>query len=153
MQRVAGSKQVWECLAFTGCFDLEFLERVVKDKDPQDESKRAKEDKERQRKLQHAKVEALAAYNEGARLARLRELQREDGASQRALTRHQLQVLQNWDWDELRQTLNEAVGAFGHYRQRHQSGRTMDIGGSTGGGSRRIIDNWVPPDWRQFLAE
>ena len=28
----------------------------------------------------------------------------------------------------------------------------MDIGGSTGGGSRRILDRWQPPDWREVLV-
>ena len=32
-------------------------------------------------------------------------------------------------------------------------GDYLDIGGSTGGGSRRIIDGWKPPDWRQFLEK
>ena len=32
-------------------------------------------------------------------------------------------------------------------------GDYLDVGGSTGGGSRRIIDGWQPPDWRQFLHD
>ena len=29
----------------------------------------------------------------------------------------------------------------------------LDIGGSTGGGSRRVLDSWQPPDWREFLED
>ena len=32
-------------------------------------------------------------------------------------------------------------------------GGYMDIGGSTGGGSRRVIDDWAPPDIEEFLEQ
>ena len=38
-------------------------------------------------------------------------------------------------------------------RLRTARGDYLDIGGSTGGGSRRIIDTWQPPDWRDFLQD
>ena len=46
-----------------------------------------------------------------------------------------------------------AVTQHGHGRLVRRDGATQDIGGSTGGGSRRAIDDWVAPDWRQFLAD
>ena len=48
--------------------------------------------------------------------------------------------------------MNDAVAQFGHGRLVRKSGETLDIGGSTGGGSRRIIDSWEEPDWRQFVV-
>ena len=51
----------------------------------------------------------------------------------------------------LLQELNSAIAAWGHGRLRSEDGDHLDIGGSTGGGSRRLIDGWVMPDWREFL--
>ena len=116
---------------------------------------------EQRRRLHHDKAEAIARYNEGERLARHRaELQRR-GASQPAshgqqvatLTRRQLEVLQKWESGELLSNRNRAIVAVGHGRLRTAGGDYLDIGGSTGGGSRRIIDSWQPPDWREFLAD
>ena len=63
------------------------------------------------------------------------------------------QLLNHWDTGILRKELNEADAKLGHGRLRSAGGNYLDIGGSTGGGSRRIIDGWVPPDWRQFLEQ
>ena len=49
--------------------------------------------------------------------------------------------------------MNDAVTQFGHGRVVHGDGETQDIGGSTVGGSRRAIDDWMAPGWRQFLAD
>ena len=69
------------------------------------------------------------------------------------LTRNQLDVLEKWHKGELLDDWNNAVLALGHGRLRNLAGRTLDIGGSTGGGSRRVLDTWQPPDWRRFLEE
>ena len=62
-------------------------------------------------------------------------------------TQKELEVLQKWDRGQLLEEWNQAQEALGH-------GRLLtDIGGSIGGGSRRIIDGWKPPDWRQFLEK
>ncbi len=50
-----------------------------------------------------------------------------------------------------REELNTAIGELGHGRLENAAGEYLEIGGSTGGGSRRIIDGWHPPDWRKFL--
>ena len=65
----------------------------------------------------------------------------------------QLGVLVKHDSGQLRRDMNDAVTQFGHGRLVRATGETQDIGGSTGGGSRRVIDDWVAPDWRQFLAD
>ena len=98
---------------------------------------------------------------EGQRLPRHREQLRARGASQPAgrgqeektFTHKELQVLQHWDNGKLREDLNNAIGALGHGRLTTASGDYLDIGGSTGGGSRRIIDGWKPPDWSDFLED
>ena len=58
-----------------------------------------------------------------------------------------------WDTGELLTARNNAIVVVGHGRLRRRCGDYMDIGGSTGGGSRRIIDSWQPPDWREFLED
>ena len=68
-------------------------------------------------------------------------------------TRWQLDVLRKWDSGELRDNRNQAVLALGHGRLENARGDYLDMGGSTGGGSRRIIDSWQPPCWREFLKE
>ena len=62
-------------------------------------------------------------------------------------------VLEKHDSGQLRRDMNGAVTQFGHGRLVRDEGETQDIGGSTGGGPRRVIDDWVAPDWRQFLAD
>ena len=116
---------------------------------------------EERHRLHHDKAEATARYNEGRRLARHRDELQRRGASQPAshgqevqtFTRRQLEVLERWDSGELRNNRNSAIVALGHGRLRTARGDYLDIGGSTGGGSRRIIDGWQPPDWRHFLQD
>ena len=107
------------------------------------------------------KAEANASYNEGRQLARHREQLQARGASQPAgsgqevvtFTQKELEVLQKWDSGQLLDERNKAIVAVGHGRLQTARGGHLDIGGSTGGGSRRIIDGWQPPDWRQFLED
>ena len=66
-------------------------------------------------------------------------------------TNRQLQVLKLWDNGSLLRDLNKKISAFGHGRLQNSEGDTMDIGGSTGGGSRRVIDEWAQPDWRELV--
>ena len=116
---------------------------------------------EQRRRLHHDKAEATARYNEGQRLDRHRaELQRRGafqpvsyGQQVQIFTSRQFEVLERWDSGELRDNLNAAILALGHGRLRRAGGACMDIGDSTGGGARRIIDNWHPPDWREFLED
>ena len=103
---------------------------------------------ERQR-LRYEKAEAKARYAEGLRLAEYRD----KGHGVTLVTPEQAGVLRQWDAGALRTQLNAAVAAHGHGRLRKASGAYLDIGGSTGGGPRRIIDGWQPPDWCHFLQD
>ena len=62
-------------------------------------------------------------------------------------------MLEDWDSGLLRGNVNSAIVKLGHGHMQNISGNILDIGGGTGGGSRRAIDNWTPPGWRQFLAD
>ena len=66
-------------------------------------------------------------------------------------TQNELEVLQQWDMGQLRYLLNTAILALGHGRLQNARGEYLEIGGSTGGGSRRILDRWQAPDYRTFL--
>jgi hypothetical protein len=166
LQRVCGTKQIWEILAFTGRFDADILRQAVcsSEQEGHAEEEAQDEDQQQRRRLLHAKAEARARYNEGRRLAGQRDAHRDRlrGASQPAreagssesapsVTSWQWYMLQRWDSGELLRKYNNAIAALGHGRLRSAHGALLDIGGSTGGESRRLIDGWVPPDWREFL--
>ena len=71
----------------------------------------------------------------------------------RGLTSRQTDLLERYDSGTLLEEFNGAIAAWGHGRLRSEAGEHLDIGGSTGGGSRRIIDGWTPPDWREFCKQ
>ena len=167
LQSICGTKQIWETLAFTGRFEADMLREALRsskqDGDVEEETQDA--DQQHWRRLLRAKAEARARYNESRRLVGQRDAHRKRllGASQRAreagsserapsLTSRQRNLLQRWDSGELRRELNEAVAACGHRPLGSRQGEHLDIGDSTGGGSRRLVDGWVPPDWREFLS-
>ena len=155
LQRVCGTKQIWEVLAYSGRFDVQYLSQALHNQF--EEEPRAQEPQvlmERPpARLHHEKAEAIGRHKEGERLNRQwQELQR-GGATEPAghFTRRQLEVLDSYDSGELLRLRNNAILAVGHGRLRNARGGTLDIGGSTGGGSRRILDSWHPPDWHEFL--
>ena len=74
-------------LAFTGRFGADMLLHTLnsgKAEQEPDIPASDSEEKQRRRRLHHAKAEAKARYNEGRRLARNRDMQRRGGASQPA---------------------------------------------------------------------
>ena len=131
--------------------------RQVLQVEPNDETA----EPEQRRRLHHDKAEATSRYNEGRRLARHRDELRHrfpdqpgsHGLELAAFTQEQLQVLQQRDSGALLTNQNSAIVELGHGRLHTARGAYMDIGGSTGGGPRRILDAWHPPDWRQFLQD
>ena len=171
MQRVCGTKQFWEVLAFTGRFDPSLFRATLaprpSERDGDTEEAIHDDEYEKQRRLlQKAKAEAQARYHEGRRLALQRDTHRDRscGASQPAresgssemrhgLSPRQMVLLEDYDSGRLMRELNNAKVAWGHGRLRDDVGRYMDIGGSTGGVSRVIIDDWEPPDPEVFLEQ
>ena len=167
LQRVAGSKQFWEVLAFTGRFDAELLRRTLHSGEAEEEREHPAPDpdeKQRRIALHYANAEARARYNEGRRLARQRDMLRLGGASQPAgsgatrcdtvsntFTESQLEVLLLWDCGMLRHEVNNAIVEFGHGGLSSACGHYLDIEGSIGDGSRRIMDGWPQPDWRGLV--
>ncbi len=64
-----------------------------------------------------------------------------------------MDLLEKYNNGELCDKRNVAVVALGHGRLENARGDTLDIGGSTGGLSRRVIDSWQPPDHVEFLRQ
>ena len=93
----------------------------------------------------HARAEARSRYNEAQRLSKQRDAP--------SVTWWQRDLLERWDSGELLRELNNAVASWGHGRLRSADGAHLDIGGSTGGVSRRVIDGWVAPNWQEFLSQ
>ncbi len=164
LQYVCGSKQTWELLAFTGRFDVRWLERALHAEsddastpsNPRDEASH-----QHRLRLHHAKAEAIVRFKEGERLARHRASLQSRGAPQPAgcarqlllLTRRQAELLEKYSNDELRIARNRAIATLGHNQLHNRRGDDIDVVGSTGGVSGRIIDGWRHPDFREFLEE
>ena len=153
LQRLAGSKQNWEILAFAGLSGVKSLADAQTNPYSDDDAEAApKVSREEQRSLRRAKAEARSGYNEGKRLAEKRDMVlRDKGAL--LLTDTQTAMLKKFDDGSLRHNMNQAIAKTGHGQLVLATGETLDIGGITGGGSRRIIDAWYPPDWRQVLQD
>ena len=126
----------------------EALRSSEQDGDVEEETQDA--DQQHWRRLLRAKAEARARYNQGRRLVGQRDACWP--APGPAVTSWQYNLLQRWDSGELRRELNEAVAACGHRPLGSRQGEHLDIGDSTGGGSRRLVDGWVPPGWREFFS-
>ena len=157
LQRVCGTKQIWEVLAFSGRFDIDMLLEAFQQDDlsigaDTEPPAVILAKQETRRRLHHAKAEAIARYKEGARLHRHREELRRSGAEE-TFTLCQRLLLQRYVSGELLRRRNLAVGELGHGRLRTARGDYLDIGGSTGGGARRVLDSWQPPDWREFIRD
>ena len=93
--------------------------------------------------LKDDKIAAKARYREGERLDRVKFI--------KPLNKRQWRVVQQFYSGELLNSRNETIWRSGHGRLMTHSGQTMDIGGNTGGASRRIIDGRTPPDCRDFF--
>ena len=79
----------------------------------------------------------------------------------RRLDRGQVDIrdLERWEHENLRRLqdgsllrhTNEAVAAYGHGTLRRDDGETIEIGGSTGGITRFLLDGYAEPDVDSFL--
>ncbi len=162
VQRLCGTEQIWEVLAFTGRFDVTWLEKALR-ADADDSIAplplRDEAAQQHRRQLHHARAEAVARFMEGERLARHRAKQRSRGASQPAggaqgkvpLTRKQAELLHKFDNGKLEVERNRANLALGHNQLRNRDGTAMNVGGAIVGGSSRLVDNWMLPDFHLFL--
>ena len=68
----------------------------------------------------------------------------------RPLNRRQLAILQRYQSGDLRRHANELTKASGHGRLWRWDASYEDIGGSTGGFLRTVLDDWEPYDIADF---
>ena len=61
-------------------------------------------------------------------------------------------MLRLYQTGELKKNANELTMANGHGRLRKDDESFVDIGGSTGGFVRVVLDDWEPPDLSEFQA-
>ena len=153
---------MWTLLSFTGRFDVTFLEdsiaRCAKGRissNPRMPGETTVEQKQQVRDAQMAR----ASLRRGAMLERLQErLSRGNEAKgkdkkAKTLNPEQQRVLQEYHSGFLRIQANKLTMISGHGRLKNDDCSFVDIGGSTGGFVRTVLDDWEPPDVAHFEGD
>ena len=148
LQLEAGSKTMAELIIYTGRYDPEFLSQAHAAADRSGASQPVA-NTTRQKELKRRAAQAKLDYRMTCMLRRKLEEGKVD-----------LHDLDRWERDNLRslengsllRRTNDAVAAYGHGTIRRDDGETMEIGGSTGGITRFLLDGYAEPDVATFLA-
>ena len=140
-QRRCGTHQMWDIISFSGKLDAEFLEQGLSTQATAsaDASQLGDEDnvpKERTRLAHKAREDLRWAEH----------LARAKAEGRTRFTRQDQYFLAELANGNLLRKANDATRASGHGRLRKSDGTYEDIGGSTGGLTRTVLDNWKPPD-------
>ena len=90
---------------------------------------------------------ARARYRRGAMLDRVYQKLSDTGKS---LNPEQMQVLRAYWNGDLKEQANKATLDSGNGRLRRGDDTGVDIGGSTGGFLRVVLDDWEPPNTEEF---
>ena len=146
--KARGTPQLWTLLSFTGRFDARYLEDAIA-KGKQGPPTMPGETTEQQKKDVRAARLARAQLRRGAMLKRLQERLKPVG---RKLNASQLQVLEQYESGKLRHEANNLTLRSTHGRLKRDDDSFVDIGGSTGGFVRTVLDDWEPPDLEDFDA-
>ena len=141
-QKLGGTSQMWTLLSFTGRFSPEFFATLKVDP-KSNPGERSLEQKQRVRDA----VEARGNH----RLGRKYDLKRSridqgEAADDEELTSKQLALLEVFDSGFLLKEANRLTKLAGHGRIHKSRTEWIDIGGSTGGFVRTVLDDWAPPD-------
>ena len=133
-----------ELILFAGRVEIDFLQQALSGGPHPAEENRDKEENE---KLKTKAAEARHRFKVAQNMDRKVKigLLREE-----ELTRKDKELLKDFRDGRLLHTLNEAVAAFGHGTL-HTPGGSLLISASTGGRTRELLDNWQPPNVRDFL--
>ena len=148
LQLVAGSKTMAELIIYTGRFDPEFLNKAREAQDRNGASQPVANSDDRQH-LKRKAAQAKLDYRMTCMLRRNLDNGQVERRHLRPWQKKNLQQLQ--DGSLLRHT-NEAVAAYGHGTLRRDDGQTMQIGGSTLGVTRFLLDGCAEPDVDSFLG-
>ena len=148
---------MWTLLSFTGCFDADFLGDAIakaQKNAPRMPGERTDKEKAQIRDAQMAR----ASLRRGKMLERLQQKlsqgEEAKGKGKRkavlTLSPKQQQVLKEYESGELRRKANNLTMKAGHGRLKREDDSFVDIGGSTGGFVRTVLDDWEPPDVADF---
>ena len=148
LQLVAGSKTMAELIIYTGRFDPEFLNKAHEAQDRNGASQPVANSDGRQH-LKRKAAQAKLNY----RMTFLLRRKLDDGqVEKRDLQPWQKRNLRRLEDGSLLRDTNEAVAAYGHGTLRRDDGQTMQIGGSTLGVTRFLLDGCAEPDVDSFLG-
>ena len=142
LQRVAGSKNIAEIIVFTGRFDVDTLDQVAPGAtQPEPQLSDRPWNRLSRKRTQDAKTalrEAKAAW---------RTAEKCDG---RSLTERQNPLLEQLRDGSLIRERDAAVKAYGHGTYTGENNEQIQIGGSTGGRTRRVADGYPSPKCRPW---
>ena len=147
-QRRCGSKQVAEVILFSGRWDVDLLRQAMGADDASQpvESNTDTAAATRQRRLKRNAIEAKYNLRQGRHLAKAADRGARLGPAE-------LAMVQAFESGELRRRANDAVKGFGHGRLHAADGSYLDIGGNTGGRTRRLLDSYVIPSHENFPTD
>jgi len=146
LQRLSGSKQFAEIIVFTGSINLEVLQRAAGGaSQPARETRRPPTEQQTRKR---AALEAKCQYKLGESLARRISARR---IRVDELNQRDSDLLKDFRSGVLLERLNLAVVQHGHGTLRQVGGRTLQIGGSSGGMTRSLLDGWEVPNVASFF--
>ena len=134
---------MWTLLSFTGRFDVAFLQESIQKGAKNPTNRPGNRTKQQKQQTRNAKI-GRARLRQGKMLDRL------EGKTFRPFTPRQLEVLRKYRSGRLRQEANKRTRISGHGRLKRADDTFEDIGGSTGGFVRTVLDDWGPPDLKDF---
>ena len=138
MQRRCGSRVLWELISFSGRFDPEWLRGALAcTPDPVEGGDDAKrQSMEMKRQVMEARADLRFANSLDKKRKRTPTAK---------FTQREQDLLHKLDTDMLRKRSHDLTMKFGHGRVHKKDGSYVEIGGSSGGQARRVLDNYVPP--------
>ena len=148
LQLVAGSKTMAELIIYTGRFDPEFLNKAHEAQDRNGASQPVANSDGRQ----HLKRKAAQAKLNYRMTFLLRQKLNDGQVKKRDLKPWQKRNLEKLQDGSLLRDTNQAVAAYGHGTLRRDDGASLEIGGSTQGVTRFLLDGCAEPDVESFLA-
>ena len=144
---------MWQVLSFTGKFDPHSLNNLPPlNEEDQTENQRRKTDD--QRRMKKDATEARAKLRLALHYARRRQKINEGKCAEpKQLSEKALELLKLFDDGTLQREANKLTRISGNGRLRRPDGTYVDIGGSTGGYTKRVLYDWTPPDVSEFVIQ
>ena len=136
-----------ELIIYTGCFDPEFLRQAHEAA----ENSRASQPAAQPALQQQLKKAAATAKLDYRKTCMLRRRLDRGQVEERDLAWWEQENLRKLEDGSLLARTNDAVAAFGHGTLK-QGDERLEIGGSTGGITRCLLDGYAEPDVATFLA-